>query len=82
MVDARSVFPMNWRFFPTLDPQVDIYACRDLDSRLSVREQAAVKKWLESDAILHSMRDHPAHLAPLVGRLLYYEFIIKCFNTI
>lgn len=22
MVDARKVFPMNWRFFPTLDPQV------------------------------------------------------------
>ena len=22
MKDARKVFPMNWRFFPTLDPQV------------------------------------------------------------
>ena len=22
MRDARKVFPMNWRFFPTLDPQV------------------------------------------------------------
>ena len=22
MVDARKVFAMNWRFFPTLDPQV------------------------------------------------------------
>lgn len=22
MVDAHKVFPMNWRFFPTLDPQV------------------------------------------------------------
>ena len=20
--DARKIFPMNWRFFPTLDPQV------------------------------------------------------------
>ncbi len=22
MVDARHIYPMNWRFFPTLDPQV------------------------------------------------------------
>jgi len=22
MVDAKKVFPMTWRFFPTLDPQV------------------------------------------------------------
>ena len=22
MADAKKVFPMNWRFFPTLDPQV------------------------------------------------------------
>ena len=24
-IDAHAVFPMNWRFFPTLDPQV----CRE-----------------------------------------------------
>ena len=23
MIDAKEVFPMNWRFFPTLDPQVN-----------------------------------------------------------
>ena len=22
LVDATEIFPMNWRFFPTLDPQV------------------------------------------------------------
>jgi len=33
--DATEIFAMNWRFFPTLDPQVDIYLCRDLDSRVS-----------------------------------------------
>jgi len=26
MIDASEVFPMNWRFFPTLDPQVDAYS--------------------------------------------------------
>ncbi len=24
MVDAKKVFPMIWRFFPTLDPQVKV----------------------------------------------------------
>ena len=31
--DMSEVFPMNWRFLPTLDPQVDIVLSRDLDSR-------------------------------------------------
>lgn len=26
MIDARKVFAMNWRFFPTLDPQVCLYS--------------------------------------------------------
>ena len=43
--DASSVFAMNWRFLPTLDPQVDIFLCRDLDSRVTEREVAAVKDW-------------------------------------
>ena len=31
--DMSEVFPMNWRFLPTLDPQVDIVLSRDLDNR-------------------------------------------------
>ena len=65
--DASSVFAMNWRFLPTLDPQVDIFLCRDLDSRISAREVAAVAEWLESDQPIHSMRDHPAHTTPILG---------------
>ena len=65
--DATEIFAMNWRFFPTLDPQVDIYLCRDLDSRVSEREVAAVEEWLGSGRAVHSMRDHPAHNTPLLG---------------
>ena len=65
--DATKIFAMNWRFFPTLDPQVDIYLCRDLDSRVSEREVAAVEEWLGSGRAVHSMRDHPAHNTPLLG---------------
>ncbi len=31
--NISRVFAMNWRFFPVIDPQVDVYLSRDLDSR-------------------------------------------------
>ena len=55
------------RFFPTLDPQVSIFISRDLDSRITAREVAAVTEWLQSGKPLHSMRDHPSHDIPLLG---------------
>ena len=33
LANASAMFPMNWRFFPTLDSQVAETASRDLDSR-------------------------------------------------
>ena len=65
--DASSMFAMNWRFFPTLDPQVDILLSRDLDSRISQREVDAVTEWLESEKPVHVMRDHPGHDTPMLG---------------
>ena len=44
-----------------------MYLCRDLDSRFSKREAAAVEEWLQSGRAIHSMRDHPAHTTPLLG---------------
>ena len=58
---------MNWRFLPPLDPQVSLFLCRDLDSRITAREVAAVEEWLQSGREIHSMRDHPAHTTPLLG---------------
>ena len=46
-----------------------MYLCRDLDSRFSKREAAAVGEWLQSSAAIHVMRDHPQHGAPLLGGL-------------
>ena len=65
--DASSMFAMNWRFFPTLDPQVDILLSRDLDSRINQREVDAVTEWLESGKAVHVMRDHPGHDTPMLG---------------
>ena len=47
---------------------MDVFASRDLDSRISAREVAAVSEWQEnSTEPIHSMRDHPAHFTSLLG---------------
>ena len=66
--DTRNMFPMLWRFFPTLDPQVDIYLSRDLDSRFSLREVSAVTDWLTNSVEpIHVMRDNMMHDIPMIG---------------
>lgn len=47
---------------------MDVLLSRDLDSRLSAREVAAVKEWLQSPTkAIHAMRDNPAHNIGLLG---------------
>jgi hypothetical protein len=62
--DWRGMF---WRFEAASDPAVEIIISRDCDSRLSLREAAAVEEWVKSQAPFHIMRDHPAHCAPILG---------------
>jgi protein O-GlcNAc transferase len=64
--DWRGMF---WRFQPAAEPQVEVMLSRDTDSRLGERERAAVDAWLASGAGFHVMRDHPDHLAPILGGL-------------
>ena len=47
--NTTSVYPLIWRFLPAIDPQVDTFFSRDLDSRISSREAAAVKQFLQSN---------------------------------
>lgn len=58
---------MFWRFYPAGETDVQIMLSRDTDSRLTLREKAAVDEWLASDKDFHIMRDHPAHNAPIMG---------------
>ena len=45
-----------------LDPSVSVMVSRDLDSRISSREQAVVEEWLgQSNLPFHIIRDHPGH---------------------
>ena len=65
--DLSSVFGMLWRFLPVLDPSVDVMVSRDLDSRLTTREQAAVQEWINTGLAFHVMRDNPFHGTEILG---------------
>lgn len=62
--DWRGMF---WRFEAASDPNVDVMVSRDCDSRITLRETAAVNQWIESKAMFHIMRDHPWHGTPILG---------------
>jgi hypothetical protein len=53
---------LMWRFCSLADyDDVDVHVFRDADSRVGVRERAAVDEWLSSGKQFHIMRDHPQH---------------------
>lgn len=58
-----------WRFIPLSDPDIEIVVSRDVDSRLSKREKAAIEEWLSSSKDFHIMRDHPHHGVPILAGL-------------
>ena len=58
---------MFWRFEAGHDNECEAVIFRDTDSRLNLREKAAVDEWLNSDITFHIMRDHPAHNFPILG---------------
>lgn len=62
--DWRGMF---WRFYPASEENVDVFISRDCDSRISVREAEAVDEWLDGPKLIHVMRDHPEHTAPMMG---------------
>jgi len=73
---------MFWRFLPLNDSSVDIFVVRDTDSRINLREYRAVKEWLESDKLLHVMRDHPHHYYKILGGMWGYKNHLKKLDII
>ena len=59
--EGGGIDPTMWRFLVASDPTVSVYAIRDCDSVLSLREKAAVDEWLVSGKKFHIMHDHPLH---------------------
>ena len=61
MNEDESWNGMFWRFYAASDPDVDVAIFRDADSRIGVREKAAVDEWLSSDKDVHIIRDGCQH---------------------
>ena len=57
------------RFLPLVDPLVDMYMSRDIDSPILERETTVVQLWLKSKKTIHIIRDHPEHNVPILGGL-------------
>lgn len=62
-----GLHPKMWRFLAILDPNVDVFLSRDLDSLIWQREVDAVGQWIRSNFTFHSMRDHPQHDVTFLG---------------
>jgi hypothetical protein len=58
---------MFWRFILIDSGEYDAVIVRDVDSRLSFREKAAVDEWLKSDKLFHIMRDNHQHNTEILG---------------
>ena len=65
--EVGAPLSMLHRFLPCDNDDVERFISRDTDSRLSMREKAAVDEWIESDQVVHIMRDHPYHTATMMG---------------
>lgn len=67
LITDKSINAMQWRFLPNDDQDVELFIVRDVDSRITEREQVSVFEWIESGKILHIMRDHPHHQYTILG---------------
>ncbi len=64
---SGAIDGMFWRFLPAGEPDIDAVVVRDADSRITVREYAAVSEWIDSGKTIHILRDHPGHDAVMLG---------------
>jgi len=70
MPPSDGNYGMFWRFLPLDDLEVERFIVRDSDSRLNIREAAAVREWEESGKCFHLMRDNKWHnVVPICGAM-------------
>lgn len=71
----RGLNPKMFRYLVMLDPNVDVFISRDVDSLIWHREVDAVKEWLSSNYTFHLMRDHTGQDAIIsAGFGIYISF--------
>lgn len=69
-IDPQQLRGLNrrmLRFLVMLDPDVDVFISRDIDSHILRREVDAVTQWLESNFTFHAMIDHKYHGAVMLA---------------
>ena len=56
-----------YRIYPLLSGEGNGFFCRDADSLLNKNEMDSMMRFIDSDYSFHIVRDHPNHLAPIMG---------------
>lgn len=49
------------RYYPIDEPDVAVMIVRDSDSRIHERDEWCIRQFLDSNKVLHMIRDHPHH---------------------
>jgi hypothetical protein len=68
---TNDVGPINMihRFLAIEEPGVDIMIVRDADSRVHWKDRWAIREFVKSPYLAHTIRDNPVHLIPMLGGL-------------
>lgn len=63
--------PMNmiYRFYTIDEPEVDIMMVRDADSLVHWKDRWAIREFINSPFLVHTIRDNVEHTAPIMGGL-------------
>lgn len=67
--------PKMFRYLVMLDPNIDIFVSRDVDSLIWPREVDAVEEWLRSNYTFHVMRDHMYHGSIILAGTQMFDFV-------
>lgn len=60
---------MIYRFLAIEEPGVDLMMVRDADSRIHWKDRWAIREFVKSPYIAHTIRDSPVHVIPMLGGL-------------
>ena len=71
LIPTRVMGPANMihRFYAIDDPEVEVMLVRDADSRIHWKDRWAIREFLSSPQVAHTIRDHKEHTAHIMGGL-------------
>ena len=73
--------PKMLRYLVMLDPDVDIFISRDIDSAIWPREVDAVAEWLRSNYTFHLMRDSVSHGSIILAGNIFPKYFYCKFKV-